>query len=198
MIKLEKNLMESLRIISKNFFKNFFKNFLIFIEGVGLVSSHLPPAGFEQKTFYIMKTSEANAMPNVHRSNYGRMGQADPSVAMSVPVGVYKVGRNVKQAPPIVKGGNPYNAIQLIDGDSSYFVGLSKFRGYGWLNKKLTKLVETGNMKDLESFLVSEPTIEVTASQAVEVDRYNPGPEETATVTSNFPIWKQIEDKKEE
>ena len=38
MIKLEKNLMESLRIISKNFSKNFFKNFLIFIEGFILTS----------------------------------------------------------------------------------------------------------------------------------------------------------------
>lgn len=44
MIKLEKNLMESLRIISKNFSKNFFKNFLIFIEGVRVVYPDLPPA----------------------------------------------------------------------------------------------------------------------------------------------------------
>ena len=134
-----------------------------------------------------MKTSEARALPRVHESQLGRYAQEDPTIAVAVPPGDYTLLDGVVQAPG-VRGGQPYAAIGFVSGDSTNFVGLRKFRGYGTVGGETKAVVEQPSIPGgVVNFLKTSPQIVVLKTETVTVDRYG----EPGTISANYPIWKQ-------
>ena len=140
-----------------------------------------------------MKRSELATRKRVHKSQIGRYGQEDPTVAVSVPEGDYELFPEVIEEPGI-NGGRPYHAVAFVSGDSAFAVGLRKFRGFGYVDKEEVELVSQPKLgKSLVDFLATSPKVRVLGTQTHEVDLFGSTLTPTEKVKTNFPVWKLAE-----